>query len=170
MDPDERARASITIARRFLSSAHFLRSDTIGCYLAMHDEVDTAAILDRAWRAKKRIFVPVITSRTAFDFVEIRRSTRLAMNAHGIWEPMDGRMIRARELDTCIVPTVAFDAFGNRIGMGGGYYDRTFSFARHCRQWRRTKLIGVAFECQRIDSIDARRWDIPLHSVITERV
>jgi len=169
LDAGERLVMSSRIARRFLRTAYFFRSAAIGCYLPMDDEVDATDVFDRAWRAGKRVFVPVMRAHRRLDFIEIRRDTRLVRNSFGIWEPGDGRAIRARDLDVCIVPTVAFDASGNRIGMGGGYYDRAFEFLNRPQRWRRPRLVGFAFECQRVESIQTNHWDVALDVVITER-
>jgi 5-formyltetrahydrofolate cyclo-ligase len=66
------------------------------------------------------------------------------------------------------MPLVAFDEAGNRLGMGGGYYDRTFSFLKHRRCWFRPRLVGVAYEFQKVHKLDSCDWDIPMHAVVTE--
>jgi 5-formyltetrahydrofolate cyclo-ligase len=65
-------------------------------------------------------------------------------------------------------PVVAFDANKNRIGMGGGYYDRCFHFLRNRRKWLKPKLIGVAFACQQVKNITPETWDIPFYKVVTD--
>ncbi len=164
----ERNRASRRIADRFLNSRYFLVSDAIGCYVSTWDEVDTSAIIERAWRAKKRIFLPVTAADGKMTFLETLPETELALNRFGLWQPVSGKRIDANDLDVVVTPLVAFDNGGNRIGMGGGYFDRTFAFLgnRHC--WFRPKLIGVAFECQRTEKISPNPWDIPLFRVFTE--
>jgi 5-formyltetrahydrofolate cyclo-ligase len=67
-----------------------------------------------------------------------------------------------------LTPLVAFDEQHNRIGMGGGYYDRSFAFLKNRKQLIQPKLIGLAFDCQRVEKITANPWDIRLYSVITE--
>ena len=67
-----------------------------------------------------------------------------------------------------LVPLVGFDGAGNRLGMGAGYYDRTFAFRHARRHWRGPRLIGVAYDCQEVDAIDDRAWDVPLDGVVTE--
>ena len=64
---------------------------------------------------------------------------------------------------------VGFDARCNRLGMGGGYYDRTLAYLRHRVHWRRPLLVGVAHECQRVERLEANPWDVPLDLVVTER-
>ena len=164
----ERAQASRQITDRFLNSRYFMGSDTIGCYVSMWDEVDTSAIIERAWRAKKRIFLPVTGASRNMHFRETLPQTELAMNDFGLWEPVSGTSIEVRELDVVVTPLVAFDNRRNRIGMGGGYFDRTFAFLRDRQHWLRPKLIGVAFECQRAPKIARNPWDIPVFRIYTE--
>jgi 5-formyltetrahydrofolate cyclo-ligase len=168
MTAEERERASRRITDRLLNSRYFMSSDTIGCYLPMWDEVDTTAIIERAWRAKKRIFLPVTGAHRFLLFRETLPETQLAMNDFGLWEPVSGKPIDASELDVVITPLVAFDSQRNRIGMGGGYFDRTFAFLRNRRHWLRPRLIGVAFECQRVREIAPNPWDIPVFRIYTE--
>jgi 5-formyltetrahydrofolate cyclo-ligase len=66
------------------------------------------------------------------------------------------------------MPLVAFDEQGNRLGMGGGFYDRTLAYLRQREQWRRPLLIGLAHECQKVPSLESQRWDIPLDAIFTE--
>jgi len=68
-----------------------------------------------------------------------------------------------------LMPLVAFDSSGNRMGMGGGFYDRSFAYLRQRRQWCKPHLLGTGFELQRIENLPCQPWDIPLHSVVTER-
>ena len=71
-------------------------------------------------------------------------------------------------LDLVLVPLVGFDGAGNRLGMGGGFYDRSFAFLGQ-RRWRRPRLVGVAFDLQRVDRLPRRAWDVPLDAVASER-
>ena len=168
LDGELHAQYSMNICRRFMSSSLFFRSKTIACYLSVAGEVDTSMIIERAWRAEKRIFVPVIDNAREMRFVQIERNTRLERNRYGIWEPVSGKEISPKTLDVVVTPLVAFDENLNRIGMGGGFYDRTFYFLQCKRQWFRPKLAGLAFECQKVEKISPNPWDIPLYRVFTE--
>jgi len=168
MTVENRAQASQTICDRVTSSREFLSASLIACYLPMHDEVDTRLIIERAWRANKRIFVPITRNNGEMFFREIRPDTTLQRNQMTIWEPQTGDFISPRNLQLVVTPTVAFDKYLRRIGMGGGYYDRCFSFLQHRKHWIKPKLAGVAFKCQAVEEITPNIWDIRLYRIITE--
>jgi len=168
MQPANRVDASRRIAEHFLNSRYFLSSQSIACYLATWDEVDTSMIIERAWRAKKRIFAPVIDVSGEMTFKQLRPETALVRNRFGLWEPESRLEIEPLELDVVVTPLVAFDHRCNRIGMGGGYFDRTFAFLRSRQSWLRPKLIGLAFDCQKVEEIVPKPWDIRLYHVISE--
>jgi 5-formyltetrahydrofolate cyclo-ligase len=164
----ERLRSSLVICNRAMRSHEFMSAQTIGAYLPMADEVQTHPIIARAWRAQKRVAVPKIQRKGIMVFCEITPETPLVRSRLGIWEPAGDAYLDTRQLDMVITPVVAFDEDRHRIGMGGGYYDRTFRFLRNRRKWLSPKLIGVAFECQRAESIVPNSWDITLYRIVTE--
>jgi 5-formyltetrahydrofolate cyclo-ligase len=165
---DERDRASEVITEKVIRSAFFQRSRLIGCYLSLTAEVDTWRIISRAWRMKKRIFAPVTARNRMLVFRELTPESDLVHDGFGLTMPVSGEEIAARKLDLVLTPLVAFDKNCQRIGMGGGYYDRTFSFLRGRRHLLKPKLVGLAFSCQEVPAIAANPWDIRLFSVITE--
>src|SRR5210317_798205 len=168
MSADARVSASKIICQRICNSREFYSAKFIGCYLPMYDEVDTREIIERAWRANKRIFVPILRGRAEMLFCQITPGTELEQRTFGIWEPTRGLLIKPRHLDLVITPTVAFDKDRHRIGMGGGYFDRCFSHLRHRTHWLRPKLLGVAFHCQEVEKITPNAWDIRLYRVVSE--
>jgi 5-formyltetrahydrofolate cyclo-ligase len=168
MNRDERARSSAIICRRVLACREFFASEAVACYLPMADEVDTFEIIQRGWRANKRIFAPVMSGRGEMSFCELRPETTLRQNPFGIWEPESGETISPRNLSLVITPTVAYDEDNNRIGMGGGYYDHCFSFLRYRNKWLHPKLLGIAFACQKVETISPNAWDIRLYKVISD--
>jgi len=168
MSAAERTRASRRITDRFLNSRYFLGSDTVGCYVSTWDEVDTSAIIERAWRAKKRVFLPVTSTKGDMHFCETLPGAELALNHFGLWEPVHRNAIKTSRLDVVVTPLLAFDDQRNRLGMGGGYFDRAFAFLRDRNHWLHPKLIGIAFACQRVEKISPNPWDIPVFRIITE--
>ena len=169
MSDAQREKASDKICRRVVASREFFASSLVGCYLPMYDEVDTRGIIESAWRANKRIFVPILRNNREMFFCEVCPETELQQNHFGVWEPTRGFLIAPQKLDIAITPTVAFDRDKNRIGMGGGYYDRCFSFLRYRTLWIRPKLMGVAFQCQEVEKISPNPWDIRLYRLISDK-
>ena len=168
LSAQQRTAASSIICKRVTASRDYYASSLIGCYLPMQDEVDTREIIERAWRANKRIFVPVLRGNAEMVFCEILPNTDLRPNQFGIWEPVRGVLIGPRQLQLVITPTVAVDENQHRLGMGGGFYDRCFAFLRHRRHWVSPKLLGIAFQCQKVEKISPNPWDIRLYRVITD--
>jgi len=169
MSHEQRATASDVICERVIASREFYSSALLGCYLPMEGEVDTREIIEAAWRANKRVFVPVLRGKCEMFFCEILPESELEQNSFGVWEPTRGFLIAPQKLDLVITPTVVFDQTGHRIGMGGGYYDRCFSFLRHRKHWIHPKLIGVAFQCQEVEKITPNPWDIRLYRTISDK-
>ena len=167
MSAEQRDSASAIINEKVIRSHEFFAAKSVACYLPMQDEVDPSRIIERAWRANKRVFCPVIENHGDMIYRQLDRDTILQRNNFGLWEPVDSTSIAPQQLDLVITPLVAFDRNNNRIGMGGGYFDRCFSFLGHRNRWQRPKLMGLAFNCQKVEEIDANRWDIPLYSVVS---
>ncbi|PUE00218.1 MAG: 5-formyltetrahydrofolate cyclo-ligase [Candidatus Sedimenticola endophacoides] len=160
-------------ARNFHASPLFLKARHIALYLASDGELDPQIIARQALACGKKVYLPVLRpqNRRALWFAPYRPGQRLINNRFNIPEP-DIRSHKPRRpwaLDLILMPLVAFDLGGNRLGMGGGYYDRTFAYLRHRRVWKRPRLAGLAHELQRLDTLSANPWDIPMQAVITEQ-
>lgn len=168
LSDEHRGQASSRIADAVVRAPYFSKSLHIACYLSLADEVDTWAIIERAWRRKKKIFAPVTGPDRLLSFRQVTPDTGLIENEFGILEPDSAIEISARQLDLVLTPLVAFDDERRRIGMGGGYYDHTFAFLRNRRLLLKPKLVGLAFNCQRVEKIAENPWDIPLYRVVTE--
>ena len=137
-------------------------------FLPFDGEPSLEDLVDAARRRRKRLYVPVLRGMT-MSFAELVPGGTLAANFFGIMEPKLGSRIDARKLDLVLTPLVAFDDRGVRIGVGRGYYDRAFKFLRHRAHWRRPKLLGVAYELQRVGPLAPNSWDVPLWGVVTEK-
>lgn len=165
----ERARAANRLARQLRQYHWAGRADRIGIYRAGMGELDPLPAFLRPPLRHKGLFLPTLDPlrNGLLRFVPWTSGTRLVANRFGIPEP-DLRQHSGAptwSLDLILMPLVAFDDDGNRLGMGGGFYDRTLEAL-----WRhpvRPRLVGVAHRFQRVGWIPTAEWDIPLDAVIT---
>jgi 5-formyltetrahydrofolate cyclo-ligase len=160
------------LAANVVSTHLFLTSRRIACYLPNDGEIDTRLIIEHIRRLHKTCYLPVL-SRLSHDrlwFAKAAPNTPLVSNRFGIPEPaVPARdLVRAQQLDLILMPLVGFNDHGNRLGMGGGFYDRSLEFLRHRRRWRKPYALGLAYDFQRVDGLEADPWDIPLQGVITD--
>ena len=150
----------------------FLRARSLAAYLATDGEIDPAPLLELALKRHKEFHLPVLRPhpRRKLWFIRYRPDEPLTPNRFHIPEP-SLRQARIRlpwALDLLLLPLVGFDAECNRLGMGGGFYDQTLAYLNSRQHWRRPLLVGLAHECQRVERLAARPWDIPLDMVVTE--
>lgn len=159
------------IALHAASALSIRRATRIGLFLSHDGEADTSLLIDRLQRQGKSIYLPVLHpfQPDCLLFCPYGRPDRWRRNRFGIHEP-DLRHeppVPAWSLDLCFMPLVAYDLSGNRLGMGGGFYDRTFAASRP--RPRRARLTGIAFSLQEVGSLPVQPWDVPLDAVVTER-
>ena len=162
-----RAHAERAIHAHIRGLPEYRRARRVALFLAFDGEPSLATLVKAARRQRKQLYVPVLRGMT-MRFAELEPGATLAPNFFGIMEPKLGARIDARELDLVLTPLVAFDERGVRLGVGRGYYDRTFKFLRHRSHWRRPKLLGVAYELQLVGPLTPSSWDVPLWGVVTE--
>ncbi len=129
----------------------------IAAYRAMDGELDPLPVVRRALALGCTVHFPVIERFRAARM-------RFARPEGAGFAPGDA----ARWLDLVLVPLVGFDTEGRRLGMGAGFYDRHFAFLRRRRVWHRPRLLGLAFELQRVPRLPADRHDVPLWGIVTE--
>lgn len=168
----DQAAAARKLAARVAGSRLFHVSRRIALYLPNDGEIDPGPLLDRA-RAMKKVFYLPILSRLRHDrlwFAPYAPDGALMLNRFGIPEPAvpARHWVRAQDLDLILMPLVAFDARGNRLGMGGGFYDKSLAFLRHRQLWRKPHLVGLAHDFQRVERLDPSAWDVPLQAVVTD--
>ncbi|MEA3291850.1 MAG: 5-formyltetrahydrofolate cyclo-ligase [Pseudomonadota bacterium] len=169
---NERQQAARDLARILRRLREFGAARSVAFYISRGGEIDPAMALQEALRAGKRCYLPVLSParQNRLYFSEVTHTSRFRDNCYGIPEPQQPRRrwCSAAQLDLILLPLVAFDAAGNRIGMGGGYYDATLAFRRCRSRYRRPYLIGLAHDFQRVDSIQSQPWDVPLDGVMTD--
>jgi 5-formyltetrahydrofolate cyclo-ligase len=167
---DERATAAAAAAANLVRLGFPGPRTRVAAYLPIDCELDPgpAAALARARGCT--VYAPVITSfgqrRMRFAELSPRMGTR--RNRWGIDEP-SGSGVDGRWLDLALVPCVAFDETGARLGLGAGFYDRHFAFLKCRTAWHRPRLIGLAYDFQRLPRLEQRPWDVPLWGVVTDR-
>lgn len=172
LNPLQQKRAAFALTRQLLRHPQVLRSRHIALYLPNDGEIDPGFFIEVARRMGKACYLPVLhpVYQNRLWFIRFDRTTALVPNRFGIPEPAKGPALRraARALDLVLLPLVGFDPQGGRLGMGGGFYDRTFAFKLQQEQ-RSPYLIGLAHECQCVPSLPTAPWDVPLDAVITDR-
>ena len=141
-------------------------------YLANDGEINPLPMMRVLIRRKRRFFLPIIVPlrRPLLRFGEVKPNGQLKSNRFGILEPQvpPQTVLQIGQLDWIFIPLVAFDLAGNRLGMGGGFYDATLDVLRHQSHGQRPRLIGLAHEFQRVDHLDVDSWDVPLHGIVTD--
>lgn len=169
LSPSQQAAASAALDTVVAALPAFRRARRIGFYLAHGGEIDPAPLRRRAERLGKRCFLPVLhpLGHNRLHFVAWREGELLVRNRFGIAEPLLRRPVPTWSLDLILVPLVAFDAAGNRLGQGAGFYDRALAFRRRGR--RHPRLIGLAHAFQQVPQLAAAPWDVPLDGIATER-
>ena len=158
-----------TILNNIQRSISLKDYSTIATYFSVNQEVNTADLNRHLWEQDKQLFLPKIKSKELF-FSAYDIDQPLSVNAFNIPEPVNEEMlITAEVFDLMFIPLVAFDTNCNRVGMGGGYYDKTLSFVKHIQDTKKPKLVGLAYELQKVDQIEKNDWDIPMDVIITEK-
>jgi len=157
--------ADKALVRHLVNLPAYRRARNLAIYWPADGEADVRTIAHHAWSNGKRLYLPTVGPGGTMNFVPWHRGAQLRPNRFGIPEPVAARRrIPARRLDLVVMPLVAFDTRGNRLGMGGGYYDRALRGTR-----RHPVLVGAAFAFQQAPFIPAQPWDVPLDVIITER-
>ncbi|MDT8893400.1 5-formyltetrahydrofolate cyclo-ligase [Halomonas sp. I1] len=175
LDRREQDAAAMRLCRSLRRLPEVFRARRLALYLPNDGEIDPTPLLP--WLAKRgaRAYLPVLRplAPNTLWFVHYHGNTPMVTNRFGISEPDTrygahrARRQAAWALDAILLPLVGFDDDGQRIGMGGGFYDRTLAFTR--RPGPRPRLIGLAHDCQRVERLPAAPWDVPLDAIVSDR-
>lgn len=142
----------------------------VGIYLSNDGEIDTSLIINTLWQHNIEVYVPIIHPFCSgyLLFQRYEKNSPMTLNRYGILEPKlnCSQVSPVIALDVLFTPLVAFDLSGNRLGMGGGYYDRSLA-AYYRQQLEKPKLVGLAHQCQQVDELPCEAWDVPLKTIIT---
>jgi 5-formyltetrahydrofolate cyclo-ligase len=168
----ERLHRSDALCRHLARQTLFRSASRIAAYLPQDGEVETRTLIELCWSTGKQVYLPVLVPflDNRLWFARYRPDTRLVRNRFGIAEPeiVHRHRIETHALDLVLAPLVGFDRHGNRLGMGGGFYDRSFAFLLGRKHWRKPQLVGLAYEFQQLPSLPPQPWDVPLAAVATD--
>ena len=184
LNPHQQKQAALKLCKHLGQHGSFLNSQRIALYLANDGEVSTQPLIELAWRMGKQVYLPVLhpVLKNRMWFVNYTKHSKMQKNIFKINEPNPkfNHRVPARTLGMVGLPLVAFDIKGGRLGMGGGFYDRTLAtWYEQSEQLKHTKQehkdnskinlypIGIAHQCQQVNKVPIEAWDIPLSEIIT---
>ncbi|CAN5387947.1 5-formyltetrahydrofolate cyclo-ligase [soil metagenome] len=174
LDPKQRHQAAIELAQHFLADPLFANNHNFALYIPVNGEMDTQPLLMHCLNVGKHCYLPRLMPQPSKQlcFVQFQKNDSLTVNRLGIKEPSYNKQkaILPENLHVVLMPLVAFDNNGNRLGMGAGYYDNTFAFLQNNTVVKppRPMLIGLAYDFQEVAQLPKDSWDIPLDGVVTE--
>ena len=145
------------------------RGKKIALYVPVGSEFPTWPLIFLALQRGCLVYLPIVPKLgRQLSFVRLDQNARWQLGAFNIPIPFNTEQCLAKNLDTVFVPLIGFDAALARLGQGGGFYDTTFAFRRMRKSWLKPRLIGLAFDCQRVDSLPSEPWDLRLDGMVTE--
>ena len=173
LTPRQQREAARGLYQQLAQHPLFRRARHISLYLPTDGEIDPRLLLRAAQRRGKATYLPVLSAwpRTKMVFQRIRPGEPLKPNRFRILEPR-ANLARQRQvwaLDLVLLPLVGFDDVGGRLGMGGGFYDRSLAYLARRKSWRKPTLLGLAHECQKVERLAQASWDVPLQGTVTDK-
>lgn len=173
LTPSEQRQAALGLYRQLAQHPLFRRAKHIALYLPTDGEIDPRLLLRAAQRRGKATYLPVLSAwpRTKMVFQRVRPAEKLRPNRFRILEPRVtvSRQRKVWALDLVLLPLVGFDEAGGRLGMGGGFYDRSLAYLARRQRWRKPTLLGLAHECQKVERLVQASWDVPLAGTVTDK-
>lgn len=169
LSDDFQHQAKLNLAEQFFSLEEINSAQHIALYLSADGEIDTTPLIEQLWQLGKQVYLPVIHpfSKGHLLFLQYTPDSPMVLNKYNISEPKldQTKIIPASSLDIICTPLVGFDSSGHRLGMGGGYYDRTLEPWFKTRQG--PKPLGLAHDCQHVETLPIESWDVPLPKIVT---
>lgn len=165
--------AALGLYKQLAQHPLFRRAQHIALYLPNDGEIDPRPLLRAAQQRGKATYLPVLSPwpRSKMVFQRIRAGDPLLKNRFGIYEPRRNCKTQRKvwTLDLMLLPLVGFDRHGARLGMGGGFYDRSLAYRSMRKNWHNPTLLGLAHECQQVDRLAMASWDVPLQATVTDK-
>ena len=173
LSPAEQRQAAKGLYRQLAQIPLFRRARHVSLYLPMDGEIDPRLLLRAAQKRSKTTYLPVLSAwpRTKMVFQRVRPGEKFKPNRFRIPEPRINarRQRKIWTLDLVLMPLVGFDPEGGRLGMGGGFYDRSLAYLARRKAWRKPVLLGLAHECQKVAKLAVASWDVPLAGTVTDK-
>jgi 5-formyltetrahydrofolate cyclo-ligase len=165
---DQQRLAATSLVNALKPHLSLSKTPRIAMYWAMDGEISLQPLMEYCFEQGIEVFLPVLHPfKPRLWFARYQPDSPLMNNHYGIPEPETKHRAQPWQLSTVLLPLVGFDEQGGRIGMGGGFYDRTFAQAL---SWpHQPKLIGVAHECQKLEVVPLEPWDISLKGIVTDQ-
>ena len=169
IDPEQQERTAEALCHSIIALDEYQQSQSIAAYFAVNGEIGLEPVIRHAWSQGKKIYLPNL-DQVSLRFSPYFEGQAMRINKFRLPEPdvSDDEMLAPEALDLVLAPLVVFDGDCNRIGMGGGFYDRSFAFRKNPSSTRPV-IIGVAHELQKVDQLVPEAWDVRLDLVVTER-
>lgn len=162
LEPDWIAESSRRITDRVILMDRFRSANTVAVYRSFGGEVQTELLIRSCWTAGKQVCIPAYSEiKRKYVMSKITPATAYIRGLHGIEEPSPLLMIDFNAIDLMLVPGVAFDRFGGRLGRGGGYYDRILEAYTG-------RTVAMAFDFQLVEQVPVEPHDRPVDAVVTE--
>ncbi|WP_174869092.1 5-formyltetrahydrofolate cyclo-ligase [Pectobacterium polaris] len=169
LTPEQQTYFAQQACERVMAHPKIIQAESVAVFLSFDGELDTTPLIQQLWQQEKRVYLPVLHPFRAgyLLFLRYAPDSELVRNRLKIMEPrLDVRQVLPLpQLDVLLTPLVAFDHLGQRLGMGGGFYDRTLQYRNQMS--RGPYPIGLAHDCQQVDALPVESWDIPLPEIIT---
>jgi len=169
LKPAQLVPAAAALAQKITGMDVYHEANRLAVYFAVNGEISLDPVIDHALQVGKQVYLPNL-DRRSLRFSPYFRQQKMRINSFRIPEPdvADDEMLQPDQLDLVLAPLVAFDSERNRIGMGGGFYDRSFAMRKEPGT-QHPVLIGVAHELQRVKNIIPHEWDVRLDMVVTDQ-
>lgn len=173
LSPGQQRAAARGLYRQLAQHPLFRRARHVSLYLPMDGEIDPRPLLRAAQRRGKATYLPVLNAwpRTRMVFQRVLPNEKFRPNRFRIPEPRfnHARQRRIWALDLVLMPLVGFDDEGGRLGMGGGFYDRSLAYRSRRKSWKKPLLLGLAHECQKVERLAQASWDVPLAGTVSDK-
>ncbi|MBJ2146736.1 5-formyltetrahydrofolate cyclo-ligase [Vibrio sp. IB15] len=166
---EQQAQSGLDLVKQCAQLDDIQSAQHIALYISIDGELDTQPLIEWLWSQGKQTYLPVLHpfSDGHLLFLHYSPITPTVLNKYGIVEPqLNQTLVKpCQQLDLILTPLVGFDSHGHRLGMGGGYYDRTL--AKWFATGEGATPIGLAHDCQHVDTLPIEKWDIPLPKIVT---